>query len=132
LPLKDNPSEGGCREYPGDSPLNFKKELWEPTFWCYQRDGKPQSYWMVSVVSQSCLEISKVKMAANHNPATDRGLTASCIQLVPAWIFTGIAFMSPKVLQQSMGSNGEVCRNLIFSGGENTHTILEGLEDDAN
>merc|ERR1712093_196929 len=49
LPLKDNPSEGGCREYPGDSPLNFKKELWEPTFWCYQRDGKPQSYWMVSV-----------------------------------------------------------------------------------
>ncbi|KAL2064102.1 hypothetical protein VTL71DRAFT_4596 [Oculimacula yallundae] len=49
LPLKANPSEGGCREYPGDSPLKFTSDLWEPTFWCYQRDGKPQSYWMISV-----------------------------------------------------------------------------------
>ncbi|KFY68955.1 hypothetical protein V496_00654 [Pseudogymnoascus sp. VKM F-4515 (FW-2607)] len=49
LELKDNPSEGGCREYPGGYPIYFDSDLWEPTFWCYQRDGKPQSYWMVSV-----------------------------------------------------------------------------------
>ena len=87
---------------------------------------------MVSVVSQPCLEMFKVEMAANHNTATNRGLTASSIQLVPAWIFTGIDFMSLKVLPQSMGSNGEVCRNSIFSGGENTHKILETPQHDTN
>ncbi len=67
LPLKSNPSEGGCREYPGDAPLSFTSDLWEPTFWCYQRDGKPQSYWMVSVVSYSPPQIWSTPTTADHD-----------------------------------------------------------------
>jgi hypothetical protein len=50
MPLKSNPSEGGCREYPGDPPVSFTSDIWEPTFWCFQGRRGAESYWLVSVV----------------------------------------------------------------------------------
>jgi len=60
MDLKANPSDGGCREYPGDL---FKADIWEPTFWCYQGRRGPESYWLIRVVCDlhwTCVESDPV------------------------------------------------------------------------
>jgi hypothetical protein len=51
MPLKSaaDASEGGCRENPGAAPVSMTSDVWEPTFWCWQGENGPESYWMVHV-----------------------------------------------------------------------------------